>query len=76
MTRVVLRTAPHAYETSVADGVHPDTDEVEFLCLLLDAARIVSPLIDVGWLEAWHERLISAADVMDAASELETGEND
>jgi hypothetical protein len=51
-----------------------DNDETEFLCLLLDAARVPSPLVDVGWADAWAEQLVSAADVTEAAKGIEARE--
>jgi len=47
-----------------------DYEEIEFACLLLDSARVSSPLVDIGWVDAWQEGLVTGADVMEAVAEL------
>lgn len=44
-----------------------DNEEIEVLCLALDAYGSPSPVSGVGWIAAWADGVISAAQVIHAA---------
>jgi hypothetical protein len=44
-----------------------DNDELEVLCLALDAHRKRSPVDPVSWIAGWADGVVSAAQVIQAA---------
>jgi hypothetical protein len=46
-----------------------DNDEIDLLACSLESAGIDSPLVDVGWVQAWAEGAVSAEDIVDAATD-------
>jgi hypothetical protein len=44
-----------------------DNEEIEVLCLSLDACGTPSPVDGIGWIAAWADGVISSAQVIQAA---------
>jgi hypothetical protein len=46
-----------------------DNEEITLLAFSLDCHGAVSPLIDIGWRQAWIDDLVTAEDVFEAAQD-------